>query len=81
MNIIWSTQARFDLRVIHDFIARDSERYANVQIARLIARVERTASTPTRGHPVHEHPESDLREVHEGATGSFTGYWRTSCKL
>lgn len=66
MRIVWSDQASRDLRAIHDFIARDSDHYANVHIERLLARVERTASMPSRGHPVHEHPDSGLREVHEG---------------
>ena len=66
MNIVWSSQARTDLRAIHDFIGRDSEHYASLQIERLIARVERTSGMPSRGHPVHEFMESGLREVHEG---------------
>ena len=66
MNIIWSAQARGDLRAIRDFIARDSEHYARMQIERLIIRVEQTAGMPSKGHPVHEFIESGLREVHEG---------------
>jgi plasmid stabilization system protein ParE len=57
--------ARKDLRAIYEFIARDSEHYAHLQIGRLITRVERAVAAPTRGHPVHEFVESDLREVHE----------------
>jgi toxin ParE1/3/4 len=66
MKIIWSAQARGDLRAIHDFISRDSKHYAQLQIERLVACVERTASMPSKGHPVHEFAESGLREVHEG---------------
>ena len=66
MNIIWSAQARGDLRAIRDFIARDSEHYARLQIERLLVRVELTAGMPSKGHPVHEFIESGLREVHEG---------------
>ncbi len=67
MTVVWSAQARRDLFAIRDFIGRDSERYAQVQVERLISRVERTAQMPTRGHPVHEFAEFGLREVHEGA--------------
>ncbi len=67
MKITWSEQARRDLRAIRDFIARDSEHYAQVQVERLISRVERTAAMPTTGHPVHEFIDSGLREIHEGA--------------
>ncbi|MBV6501815.1 MAG: hypothetical protein CJBNEKGG_04339 [Prosthecobacter sp.] len=66
MIIQWSRQARQDLRAIHEFIARDSEHYARLQIKRLIERVEHIARMPTMGHPVHEFPELDLRETHQG---------------
>jgi addiction module RelE/StbE family toxin len=66
MSIAWSAQARRDLHAIRDFIARDSEHYARLQIERLIVRVERAAGMHSRGHPVHEFIESGLREVHEG---------------
>ena len=66
MTLAWSEQARRDLCAIRDFIARDSVHYANLQIERLISRVERTSAMPTKGHPVHEFMESGLREVHEG---------------
>jgi addiction module RelE/StbE family toxin len=67
MTIVWSAQARRDLHAIRDFIARDSEHYARLQIGRLISRVERAAGMPSKGHPVHEFIESGLREVHEGS--------------
>ncbi|MEY5020359.1 MAG: hypothetical protein RLZ22_1447 [Verrucomicrobiota bacterium] len=66
MKIEWSSQARRDLAAIHDFIGRDSEHYAKLQIERLLARAEAAAEMPTRGHRVHELPNSELREVHEG---------------
>lgn len=66
MTVVWSAQARRDLGAIRDFIARDSEHYARLQIERLISRVERTSGIPSKGHPVHEFIESGLREVHEG---------------
>lgn len=66
MKIVWSSQAQSDLRAIREFIARDSDYYASLQIGRLIARVEHTARMPSKGHPVHESVNSGLREVHEG---------------
>lgn len=66
MNISWSAQSRRDLLAIRDFIARDSEHYAQIQLDRLIIRVEKTAQMPGTGHPVHECSDSGLREVHEG---------------
>lgn len=65
MRIVWSSQARSDLKFILDFIGRDSELHASRQVDRLVARVEMIAPMPSRGHPVHEFPDSGLREVHE----------------
>ncbi len=66
MKIEWSTQARRDLKAIHDFISRDSEHYAKLQVERLLSRVESASLMPSRGHRVHELTEGGLREVHEG---------------
>jgi plasmid stabilization system protein ParE len=65
VKIVWSAEARQELRAIRKFIARDSEFYATRMVARIVERVETTAIQPTRGHPVHEYPEALLREVHE----------------
>jgi toxin ParE1/3/4 len=65
VKIVWSAEAREELRAIRKFIARDSEFYASRMVARIVERVEKTADYPTRGHPVHEYPEQPLREVHE----------------
>lgn len=64
--ISWSEQSRKDLRAIRDYIARDSDHYAQLQVLRIIERVEKAATQPMKGHPVHEHPETALREVHCG---------------
>ena len=65
MKIVWSSEARKELRAIRRFIARDSEYYAARVIASIVERVERAADHPTQGHPVHEYPELPLKEVHE----------------
>ena len=65
MKIEWSRQARLDLRAIRDFIGRDSEHYASLQIKRIIERVEYITRTTTLGHPVHEFPTLNLRETHQ----------------
>ncbi len=67
MIIVWSSQSRSDLIGILDFVCRDSELQASRLIERIIARVERVAPMPSMGHPVHEFPDSELPEVHEGA--------------
>ena len=65
MKIVWSAEARKELRAIRRFIARDSEYYAARVIASIVERVEKAAEHPTQGHPVHEYPEQPLREIHE----------------
>ena len=67
MNIIWSAQARRDLRALEKFIARDSAFYAHQQVERIIEKVEAVATHPAAGHPVHEFPAANLREAHEGS--------------
>ncbi len=67
MSILWSAQAEQDLDGIHAYIARDSERHADLQIKQIILRVVYVASHPMSGHPVHEYPKSGLREVHSAS--------------
>ena len=65
MILQWSNEARQELRAIRRFIARDSEFYADRTVARIVERTESILSAPRRGHPVHEYPEAELKEVHE----------------
>ena len=65
MTIVWSASARSDLKALRRFIARDSVFQADRMIARIIERVEKIALHPGSGHPVHEYPEKELREMHE----------------
>lgn len=74
MNILWSSEARRALRAIRKFIAQDSEFYAARMVARIIERVERAATSPAQGHPVHEYPEEPLKEVHESPYRIIYGF-------
>ena len=74
MSVIWSSEARRSLRAIQTFIAQDSEFYAARMVARIIERVERAASSPAQGHPVHEYPEETLKEVHESPYRIIYGF-------
>jgi toxin ParE1/3/4 len=65
VKIIWSAEARKELRAIKRFIARDSEYYAARMVTSIVERVEKMAVHSTQGHPVHEYPEQSLREVHQ----------------
>jgi plasmid stabilization system protein ParE len=81
VKIVWSSEARQDLRAIRKFIGRDSEFYAARMVARIVERVEKTAEHPTRGHTVHEYPETPLKEVHESHIESSIVSWTTGWRL
>ena len=81
MKVEWSRQARSDLRAIHDYIARDSEHYAALQIKRLIEHVEYVSTMPTLGHPVHEFPDEELRETHQEDYRIIYGFSDTTVEV
>lgn len=41
MRIVWSPQSLRDLRSIRDYIATDSEHYAELTVARIFSAIER----------------------------------------
>jgi toxin ParE1/3/4 len=49
MQIVWSPQSLRDLRAIRDYIAKDSEQYADLTIARIFSAVERLFHFPQSG--------------------------------
>jgi plasmid stabilization system protein ParE len=48
MRILWSPQSLRDLDAIHEYIAKDSEHYAGLTIARIFSAVEQLIEFPTR---------------------------------
>lgn len=62
-TIIWSEKSVSDLEEIFDYIAIDSPFYAQHQVEKIIASVERLLTFPTSGRPLPEFPASLLREV------------------
>ena len=63
MRIVWSPQSLRDLQAIHDYIARDSEHYASLTIARIFVAAERLLPFPYSGRIVPERHEPGIREV------------------
>ena len=63
MRIVWSPQSLHDLDAIHEYIAKDSERYAELTVARVFAAVERLPEFPQSGRIVPERGEPEIREV------------------
>ena len=66
-RVVWTRPARDDLREIRAYIAQDSERYARVVTARLIAAVRRLREFPLSGRVVPELARPTIRELIEGA--------------
>lgn len=61
-RVIWSPRAAADLEAICEFIARDSEYYAQLVAQRIVAIVEATADFPDAGSIVPEFDDPDVRE-------------------
>lgn len=62
-KIEWTTRARKDLRDIYEFVARDSSRYAQIQIENIQNAVSNLANFPLIGHIVPEFPHLTYREI------------------
>jgi addiction module RelE/StbE family toxin len=62
-DVIWSPQAIEDIESIRAFIARDSNRYADLVVESLVASVARLERFPESGRVVPEFSAPDLREV------------------
>ena len=61
--IRWMPQAVEDLEAIGEFIARDSRRYAELVVERLVTAVDILEQFPQSGRIVPEHSRGDLREL------------------
>ena len=56
-------QSLRDLDAIHQYIAVDSEHYADLTVARIFSAVERRIQFPNSGRIVPERDESELPEI------------------
>ena len=62
-RLVWTEQAVADLEGIREFIARDSPRYAEIVVLRLVEAAERLRQFPRSGRVVPELGREDVREV------------------
>ena len=62
-SVRWMPQAVADLEAIREFITRDSRRYADLVVERLVTAVDILGEFPQSGRMVPEHSRSDLREL------------------
>lgn len=66
VKIVWTDLAIEDLRSIHEFITKDSKRYADRYIEKLITRVDQLENFPKSGRVVPEFNSPTIRELIEG---------------
>jgi addiction module RelE/StbE family toxin len=63
VKIVWSDLAIDDLKSIHEYISKDSPRYADKMIERILKRVEQLENFPQSGRVVPEFNQKTLREL------------------
>ena len=63
VRVDWAKPALDDLEGIHNFIARDSKRYARNTIEQLTDAAGRLAKFPQLGQILPEFPDSEYRQI------------------
>ncbi len=65
-TIVWTPQAVEDVEAIHRYVARDSVRYADLLVERIVEAIERVGAFPLSGRVVPEIGDEAIREVVHG---------------
>ena len=66
VNVIWTQVAIEDLKLIHEYISKDSEFYADRFVGKIIKRIKQLESFPKSGRIVPEFNSPIIRELIEG---------------
>jgi addiction module RelE/StbE family toxin len=66
VQIKWLKDAKYDLQEIYDYISKDSERYAERQVERILERTWVLKKQIESGKQVEEINRKDIRELIEG---------------
>ena len=66
VKIVWTDFAIEDLKLIHEFISKDSKRYADRFVEKVINRVDQIENFPKSGRVVPELNIDSIRELIEG---------------
>ena len=66
VNVIWTEVAIEDLRLIHEYISKDSGFYADRFAEKIITRVKQLENFPKSGRVVPEFNSPIIRELIEG---------------
>ena len=67
IRVVWTRQALEDMEAIRAYVARDSGRYAELLIDRLVGAIERIGAFSRSGRVVPELGDDDVREVIHGS--------------
>lgn len=62
-KVVWTDSALIDLDNIGSYIARDSERYAQLTVKRLFTSVDILEENPNAGRTVQEFENENIREL------------------
>lgn len=67
VQVNWTAQSLEDIDNIAEFIARDSQKYALIQVDRFLDQVEALNKQPLLGKPVPEVNDKNIREILQGS--------------
>jgi len=73
LRVVWTRTALADLRAVNNFIARDSKRYAQLQVDRIRSAASHLGRFPEIGRTVPEFPHESWREI---LTGNYRVIYR-----
>lgn len=63
VKVVWTDSAILDLENIGEYIAKDSERYAQITVMRLFDSVDILEKNPRLGKVVQEFNDEKIREI------------------
>lgn len=66
VKIVWTELSILDLKVVFDYIAANSDRYATITVNKIYQRAQVIAENPFSGRIVPEFNETTIRELVEG---------------
>jgi toxin ParE1/3/4 len=61
--VVWSKNAKFDLKYIHSYISYDSERYAKKVVQGILLRTKKLESSPNLGRIIPEINNTNYKEL------------------
>lgn len=65
MTVVWTQNAKRELRAVHDYVAQNSPRYAQGLVDRITRKTEQLETFPLLGAEVPEYEDESIRELLE----------------